>query len=213
MPDALRDREFVDQLSPQRQIRLRVPRDRDDVPSLPVEAGAITALPSRIRRASGRAGGVTKQKRRKKGNRREVERQGPSVGLGGRSASATTSFALDARGIWLALALVALVVLVYAPVRHYGFVDLDDPQYVSENPFVAGGLTWSGVKWAFTSIHASYWLPLIWLSHMVDVQLYGLNAGGHHVTNVILHAANTILLFALLNRITGAVGRSAFVAA
>lgn len=156
---------------------------------------------------------MTKQKRRKKGNRREVERQGPRIGQAENPQFAGPSFALGTRGAWLALALVALVVLVYAPVRHYGFVDLDDPQYVSENPFVANGLTWGGVKWAFTSIHASYWLPLIWMSHMLDVQLYGLNAGGHHVTNVLLHAVNTILLFALLNRMTGAVGRSAFVAA
>ena len=115
--------------------------------------------------------------------------------------------------MWITVALVALILLVYAPVRHYGFVDLDDPQYVSENPFVANGLTWSAVKWAFTSIHASYWLPMIWLSHMVDVQLFGLNAGGHHVTNVLFHTADTILLFALLYRTTGAMGRSAFVAA
>lgn len=128
-------------------------------------------------------------------------------------AAAPPSSFLGKHGAWLALLLTALTLLVYAPVRHYGFVDLDDPQYVSENPFVANGLTWDAVKWAFTSIHASYWLPVIWLSHMLDVQLYGLNAGGHHVTNVLLHVANSILLFALLNRTTGAVGRSAFVAA
>jgi hypothetical protein len=116
------------------------------------------------------------------------------------------------RGAWIALALIALIVVVYAPVRHYGFVDLDDPQYVSENPFVANGLTWATVKWAFTSVHASYWIPLIWLSHALDVQLYGLNGGGHHITNVLLHVVDTVLLFALLNRTTGAMGRSAFVA-
>lgn len=120
---------------------------------------------------------------------------------------------MDARAWWLGLGLVALIALVYAPVRHYGFVDLDDPQYVSENPFVANGLTWAGVKWAFSSIHASYWLPLIWLSHMVDVQLYGLHAGGHHVTNVVLHATNALLLLTTLYRATGALRRSAFVAA
>lgn len=130
-----------------------------------------------------------------------------------RNSGAARGFAFGSRGFWIGLGLVALVLLVYAPVRHYGFVDLDDPQYVSENPFVANGVTWSAVKWAFTSIHASYWLPLIWISHMIDVQLYGLNAGGHHVTNVVLHAANTVLLFAILLRTTGAAGRSAFVAA
>lgn len=133
--------------------------------------------------------------------------------LGRPTAPPPRQASLDARALWLGLGLIALVLLVYAPVRHYGFVDLDDPQYVSENPFVSNGVTWSAVKWAFTSIHASYWLPLIWISHMVDVQLYGLNAGGHHVTNVILHAANSILLFVILQRTTGATGRSAFVAA
>lgn len=123
------------------------------------------------------------------------------------------AFAFGSREVWSSVALVALILIVYAPVRHYGFVDLDDPQYVSENPFIAGGLTWNGVKWAFTSVYASYWLPVIWLSHMLDVQLFGLNAGAHHVTNVILHAANTVLLFFLLCRATGAPGRSAFVAA
>jgi len=135
-----------------------------------------------------------------------------------RQRAATTGTAssqpvTDARTWLLGLGLVALVAFVYAPVRHYGFVDLDDPQYVSENPFVANGLTWAGVKWAFTSVHASYWLPLIWLSHMFDVQLYGLHAGGHHVTNVVLHATNALLLLATLYRATGAVGRSVFVAA
>lgn len=133
---------------------------------------------------------------------------GPSVTTG----TAPTLVAVTTRQWWIAFALAALILAIYAPVRHYGFVDLDDPQYVSENPFVANGLTWSAVKWAFTSIHASYWLPLIWISHMLDVQLYGLNAGAHHVTNVLWHAADTILLFMLLYRMTGATGRSAFVA-
>jgi len=126
--------------------------------------------------------------------------------------SPTPSF-LNRRSLWISLVLIALIVLVYSPVRHYGFVDLDDPQYVSENPHVADGLTWQGLRWAFSSIYASYWLPLIWLSHMLDVQLYGLNAGGHHVTNVLVHIVNSILLFGLLHRMTGALAPSAFVAA
>ena len=75
------------------------------------------------------------------------------------------------------------------------------------------GLTWHGVLWAFTTGSEFYWHPLTWVSHMLDVQLYGLNAGGHHVTNLILHVTATLLLFAALRRMTGAVGRSAFVAA
>jgi hypothetical protein len=158
---------------------------------------------------------MTKHQQRKKLNDRQV--QTPSAGKSSSKSvesptARATSFPLGARGVWIAFALAALILVIYAPVRHYGFVDLDDPQYVSENPYIANGFTWTAVKWAFTSIHASYWLPLIWLSHMLDVQLYGLNAGGHHITNVLLHIADTILLFALLHRTTGATGRSAFVA-
>jgi hypothetical protein len=156
---------------------------------------------------------MKKEGRRKKRSRNRTEPMSVKSGTLESPAGALSTFSPGMRGVWVALALATLTMIVYAPVRHYGFVDLDDPQYVSENPFVAGGLTWSGVKWAFTSIHASYWLPLIWLSHMLDVQLYGLNGGGHHVTNAVLHIANSILLFALLHRTTGALGRSAFVAA
>jgi protein O-mannosyl-transferase len=113
----------------------------------------------------------------------------------------------------IALGLVLLVVAIYLPVRDYPFLDLDDPQYVSENPNVANGLSWPSIRWAFTSIYASYWIPLLWLSHMLDVQLYGLDAGGHHVTNLLLHAVNSVLLFALLRRMTGTTYRSALVAA
>jgi Tfp pilus assembly protein PilF len=107
-----------------------------------------------------------------------------------------------------------MTVLVYAPVRHFDFVEIDDPVYVRENAHVAGGLTWEGVSWAFTSTHAAYWIPLTWISYMADVDAFGgVNAGGHHVTNLALHVANTLLLFGLLRRTTGALGRSAFVAA
>ena len=111
------------------------------------------------------------------------------------------------------LALTLITIVVYAPLRNYGFISLDDPQYVSENPHISGGLTWSSVAWAFTTVHASYWIPPIWLSHMLDVQLYGKNAGGHHVTNIVFHIANTLLLFGLFYRTTSGLYRSAFVAA
>ena len=116
------------------------------------------------------------------------------------------------RALWACLALMVAILAVYAPVRHFDFVSWDDPIYVKDNLHVAAGLTWQGVSWAFTTMHAGYWLPLIWLSHMLDVQFYGLSAGGHHVTNVLLHIANTLLLFGLLRRMTGTLGRSAFVA-
>ena len=85
--------------------------------------------------------------------------------------------------------------------------------YVTENPHVLEGLTWPGVAWAFTSSAASNWHPVTWLSHMVDCQLYGLRPAGHHLTNVLLHSANTLLLFLILSRMTGAMWRSACVAA
>ncbi|HEY3120909.1 MAG TPA: tetratricopeptide repeat protein [Vicinamibacteria bacterium] len=102
---------------------------------------------------------------------------------------------------------------LYAPVRHHGFVNFDDSQYVSENPSVSAGLTWQGLSWAFTTRHAGNWHPLTWLSHMLDVQLFGLDAGAHHLTSLALHVANTLLLFGLLHAMTGALVRSAFVAA
>jgi protein O-mannosyl-transferase len=102
--------------------------------------------------------------------------------------------------------------VVFAPVRHFEFVSFDDPSYVSENPRVAEGLTWRGVGWAFNGEHAGYWIPLTWLSYMSDVEAMGVGPGGHHVTNVLLHVLNALLLFGLLRHVTGASGRSLFVA-
>jgi len=116
------------------------------------------------------------------------------------------------RTLWFALGLVAVTVAVYAPVRQYGFHGFDDPEYVSENSYVLRGLTWDGVRWAFTTGYFANWHPLTWLSHMLDVQIYGLHAPGHHATNVLFHIANTLLLFGLLRQMTGRLGRSAFVA-
>src|SRR5512139_4313509 len=115
--------------------------------------------------------------------------------------------------LWIVAGLVAINLVVFAPVRHFGFVSWDDPLYISNNPQVAGGLTWQGVWWAFTTGYEYYWHPLTWLSHMLDVELYGLAPGGHHVTSLLFHIASTLLLFLVLRRMTGATGRSAFVAA
>ena len=102
---------------------------------------------------------------------------------------------------------------MYAPVRHHEFVNFDDSQYVSQNPEVTGGLNGRAVSWALTTGHAGNWHPLTWLSHLLDVELFGLDPGRHHLTSVALHLANTLLLFGLLFRMTGALFRSAFVAA
>jgi protein O-mannosyl-transferase len=114
--------------------------------------------------------------------------------------------------LWVWIALIVLNVAIYAPVWHYDFVLLDDTAYVTQNAQVQGGLTPQGVSWAFTTGEQGNWHPLTWLSHMLDVQVYGLKPGGHHLTNLLLHIANTLLLFGLLRRMTGALGRSAFVA-
>jgi len=107
----------------------------------------------------------------------------------------------------------ALIAVVYGNVRHLDFVPLDDPLYVSQNPHVLGGLTWENTQWAFTTRWASYWIPLTWISYMVDVQIFGAEPGMMHVTNVLLHIANTWLLFVWLRRTTGAEWRSGLAAA
>lgn len=112
-----------------------------------------------------------------------------------------------------ALGLALLVVAVFLPALDNGFVDFDDGQYVDDNPHVRAGLTRDGVTWALTATVGSLWHPLALLSHMLDVELYGLDPRGHHLTSLLLHAASTVLLFAALRRLTGATGRSALVAA
>lgn len=104
------------------------------------------------------------------------------------------------RLIALLLALAALA--VYLPATRHGFCMYDDGDYVTDNEMVQRGWTLAGVKWAFTTFHSANWHPLTWLSHMTDCQLFGLNASGHHFVNALLHAANTVLLFALWLRVT-----------
>ena len=101
----------------------------------------------------------------------------------------------------------------YFPVKDHAFIDFDDAEYIVENPHVATGLTLRNVEWAFTSAHSNNWHPLTWVSHMVDVELFGLNPAGHHLMNVLFHALNALLLFLALSSMTGMIGQSAFVAA
>ncbi len=93
------------------------------------------------------------------------------------------------------------------------FINFDDPRYVTGNEHVQQGVTPEAVVWAFTSGHAGNWHPLTWMSHMLDVHLFGLNPHLHHATNLLFHIANTLLLFFILNRMTKAPWKSAFVAA
>jgi protein O-mannosyl-transferase len=115
------------------------------------------------------------------------------------------------RLIGLLLALITL--LAYLPASRDGFVNYDDQDYVTENSVVQKGLTWTGIKWAFTTSHASNWHPITWLSHMADCELFGLNPGAHHLVNVLFHTANAVLLLVLLLRLTGELWPSLFVAA
>ena len=116
------------------------------------------------------------------------------------------------RLLWISLGLIVANVLVYWAVRRYSFVNFGD-QFVYDTPRLADGLTWQGVVWAFTTGHQYSWHPLTWVSHMLDVQLYGMQADRHHLTNLLLHIVTTLLLFKVLHRMTGAVGSSGFVAA
>ncbi len=109
--------------------------------------------------------------------------------------------------------LLLAVGLVFGQTVQYKFVNFDDDGYVTDNPHVQQGVSVSSIYWAFTNRDCSNWHPLTWLSHILDYQLYGLRAGGHHLTNVLLHAANAILLFLVLWRMTGNLWPSAFVAA
>ena len=102
---------------------------------------------------------------------------------------------------------------VYGQVCTFDFINYDDPVYVTDNPVVQSGFTWKGLQWAFTTIEVANWHPLTWFSHMLDVSLFGMNPGFHHLVNVFFHLLNTALLFMILNQMTGTFWRSAFVAA
>ncbi len=114
---------------------------------------------------------------------------------------------------YVCLALIAITWLVFGQTLGHDFVDFDDHAYVYENPTITRGLSVDGVIGAFTHAHARNWHPLTTISHMLDCQVYGLKAGGHHFTNVLLHTFAVVLLFFVLREMTGAFWRSAFVAA
>lgn len=116
--------------------------------------------------------------------------------------------------IILAILLAAGTLLLYAPAVRNGFVNFDDPDYVTRNAHVLQGISWANLKWAFgTDNPAANWHPLTWISHLLDVQMYGTNPAGHHFTNVLFQTLNVLLLFLLLERATRLPMRSAAVAA
>jgi len=113
----------------------------------------------------------------------------------------------------ICLLLIITILIVYWQVKDYEFISYDDMLYITQNQFVRGGLTSESIMWAFTATHAGNWHPLTWLSHILDVQVYGMNPGQHHLTNMLFHIANTLLLFFVFRRMTGTLWRSGFVAA
>ena len=113
----------------------------------------------------------------------------------------------------LCLGLIALVFSIYAQTLWHGFINFDDPLYVTENPVIQKGITWEGMKYAATTVCDENWHPLTMLTHMADCQFYGTWAGGHHLTCLMLHALGVVLLFLLLRSMTGALWKSALVAA
>jgi tetratricopeptide (TPR) repeat protein len=134
-------------------------------------------------------------------------RTGPSKSAAGNKSPAAGGT------VMLAAVLGLLTFALYAPVLHHGFVAFDDAAYVTANARVQAGLTPGNIPWAFTSLVSANWHPLTVLSHMLDCQWYGLRPWGHHLTSVLLHALNTVLVFLLLLRLTGARWRSVMVAA
>ena len=117
------------------------------------------------------------------------------------------------RTILICLLLGAVRLITFWPQTGHDFISYDDSFYLTANTHVQQGLTWASVEWAFRTGDAGNWHPLTWLSHLLDVQLFGLKPGWHHLTSLLFHAANGVLLFLLLQRMTGAAWRSAFVAA
>lgn len=117
------------------------------------------------------------------------------------------------RNIITSFILALLVFTVFFQVTNHDFLNYDDDVYITKNRHVQEGLTLEGILWAFTAIPSGNWHPLTWLSHMLDIELYGLNPAGHHFTSLLFHILNTLLLFFILKRMTGAFWRSIFVSA
>ncbi len=148
------------------------------------------------------------------GNAKPMKSSSVSGAVTRRGQPAATLRTWFAAKPWLLAALLVLATIgLYWPVTGQGFINLDDEQYVLDNPRVTSGLTWKNAGWALGSGHAANWHPVTWLSHMADCQMFALKPWGHHLTSMLLHALNALLVFALLQPMTGAAWRSLFVAA
>ncbi|MBF0118228.1 MAG: tetratricopeptide repeat protein [Desulfobacterales bacterium] len=105
------------------------------------------------------------------------------------------------------------IIIIYSQTKDFDFIHYDDNQYIFENPVIRAGLTLDGTSWAFRSFYSANWHPVTWLSHMLDCQLFGLDAGKHHLVNIFFHILNTLLLFLVLSKATGKLWQSGIVAA
>jgi protein O-mannosyl-transferase len=152
----------------------------------------------------------------KRGGKQRRQKAAPQASLSNdarQEALDRTAAARDLRAATMVCCLLLLAVaLVFGQTLQYGFVNYDDNLYVYENPHLARGLTAEGIGWSFTTARQSLWAPLTWSSYLLDFQLYGLRPWGYHLTNVLLHAATTIILFLVLRRMTGDLWPSALVA-
>src|SRR5689334_11123774 len=133
-------------------------------------------------------------------------REKPRLGPNESGKSRLSQIFFGRKSYFIAALLGGVVFLLFSPAIRNQFINYDDPVYVTENPRVQNGLTWANVKWALTTGHAANWHPLTWLSHMIDCQIFGSKPWGPHLTNVLLHALSTALLFLSLQRMTGATG-------
>src|SRR5882762_5436030 len=141
-------------------------------------------------------------------------RRGRTVAANARSAVRLSHLPTFGRpDLLILLGLAVVTFALYAQVIGHQFITLDDPTYIQENPMVNRGVTLAGLAWAFTTFHAANWHPLTWISHMIDCQLFGMNAGHQLLVNALIHVANTLLVFWFLLRTTHARWPSALVAA
>ncbi len=153
-----------------------------------------------------------KQDRKKTSARNVPPVKEVTVNLGAdRHSNATES--TKKRLLIISLFLIIASFMAFWQVTRCDFINYDDDKYLTDNSHVQDGLTVEGITWAFTTGYAANWHPLTWISHMVDVQLFGLQPGWHHLTNLLFHLASTLLLFLVLHRMTKALWQSAFVAA
>ena len=113
--------------------------------------------------------------------------------------------------LYVLLILVICIIAVFIQVRGFGFLVYDDDLYVTRNSHVLSGITLKGLSWAFTTNYPHFWMPLTWFTFMLDHELFGLNPGGYHLTNLLFHILSTLLLFFVLKRMTGSFWRSLFV--